>query len=266
MTLMVKKQHTKKRHAPLVVANWKMNPETVGQAKALFLEIRKHVSRKMLKTYVAVGAPAPYLSELSRLSPSQRVKLVAQDIYHEKAGAFTGEVSVSMLKSVGVEGVIIGHSERRRLGDTDTDVGRNIDAALAGKLTAIVCVGENERDTQGHYFTVVETQLTAALKNVTKNQIKSLVIAYEPVWAIGTGNTATPEDVHEMRLFIVKVLSDRFGRKPAESIRIIYGGSVNEKNTDALMAVGAVDGFLVGGASLKPAEFVAIIKTVETYA
>lgn len=263
---MTKKQHTKKRHAPLVVANWKMNPDTVGQAKALFLEIRKHVSRKMLKTYVAIGAPTPYLSELTRLSPSQRVKLVAQDLFHEKSGAFTGEISVSMLKSVGAEGVIVGHSERRGLGDTDTDVQRNVDAALAGKLTAILCVGETERDAQANYFTVVETQLTSALKNVSKNQLKSLVIAYEPVWAIGTGNTPTPEDVHEMRLFIVKVLSDRFGRKPVESIRIIYGGSVNEKNTDSLMAVGAVDGFLVGGASLKPAEFVSIIKTVETYA
>lgn len=243
-----------------------MNPSTLGHAKELFLNIRKHVKRTSLKTYVAIAAPAPYLAELERLSPSQRVKLIAQDMFYEKSGAFTGELSVSMLKSVGVDGVIIGHSERRHLGDDNEAVKKNLDAALAGKLTAILCIGEKERDAQAHYFSFIEAQLTTALIDVPKAQLKRLVIAYEPIWAIGTGNTATAEDVQEMKLFIIKVLTDRFGRKPAESVRIIYGGSVNAKNADELMAVGQVDGFLVGGASLKPEEFVSIIKTTETYA
>lgn len=256
----------KKRHTPLVIGNWKMNPDTIGKAKKLFIEVRKHVSRKALKTYVAIAPPAPYFSELERLSPSQRVKLVAQDMFHEKDGAFTGEVSLNMLKSVGVEAVIIGHSERRALGDTNEEVRQNVEAALKSKITVVLCVGEKQRDSHGNYFTVVEDQLNSALTNVPKSQLKRLVIAYEPIWAIGTGDTATPEDVQEMRLFITKVLSDRFGRSAANAIRIMYGGSVKPNNADELMEVGQVDGFLVGGASLKSADFVSIIKTVENYA
>jgi len=263
---MTKKTTPKKRHTPLVIGNWKMNPSTIGQAKKLFLEVRKQVSRKLLHTYVAVAPPFPYLSELERLSPSQRVKLVAQDVFHEKAGAFTGEVSTSMLQSVGVEAVIVGHSERRALGDTFEKIKNNVMAALAAKLTVVLCVGEMNRDPQANYFSVIEEQLRTALKEVPKSQLKRLVIAYEPVWAIGTGKNATPEDVQEMRLFITKVLADRFGRPAINTIRIMYGGSVNAQNADVLMSVGQVDGFLVGGASLKAAEFLSIIKTAEAYA
>lgn len=262
----MKQKLPKKRHAPLVIGNWKMNPSTIGEAKKLFIEIRQHVKRQTLKTYVAIAAPAPYFSELERLSPSQRIKLVAQDVFHEKVGAYTGEISLSMLKSVGVEAVIVGHSERRVLGDTLEVVQKNVDATLAAKLTAILCIGENERDVAGNYFTVVENQLISALKNVPKSQLKRLVIAYEPVWAIGTGKHAAPEDVYEMKLFITKVLTDLFGRAAVQGVRIIYGGSVNAKNANELMSIGQVDGFLPGGASLRPAEFLSIIKTVETYA
>jgi triosephosphate isomerase len=264
--LEIMKQTLKKRHVPLVIGNWKMNPNTVGEAKRLFIEIRQHVKRKPLKTYVAIAAPAPYLSELQRLSPAQRLKLVAQDTFYEKSGAHTGEVSLSMLKSVGVEGVIIGHSERRAKADTLEEVKKNLAATLAAKVTAILCIGETTRDAHGNYFTVVEEQLRSALKDVTKNQLKGLIIAYEPVWAIGTGVHALPTDVYEMKLFITKVLSDLFGRSAAATVRIIYGGSVNAKNADELMSIGEVDGFLPGGASLLPSEFISIIKTVEEYA
>lgn len=258
--------HKKKLHAPLVVGNWKMNPETIGKAKQMFLEVRKNVNRKTLKTYVAIAPPAPYLSELERLSPSQRIKLIAQDMFYEKVGAYTGEVSLSMLKSVGVLGVIVGHSERRALGDTQEEIRKNVAAALTANLTVILCIGERARDLHGDYFSTIEEQLRTALEGVSKSQLKRLVIAYEPVWAIGTGKNATPEDVQEMRLFIIKVLTDRFGRTAANAIRIMYGGSVNPKNADELMSVGQVDGFLVGGASLKPDDMVSIIKIVETYA
>ena len=242
-----------------------MNPDTIGKAKKIFLEVRKHVSRKSLTTYVAVAPPAPYLSELERLSPSQRVKLVAQDMFYEKEGAYTGEISLAMLKSVGVEAVIIGHSERRALGDTHEEIRKNVAAALAAKLTAILCVGETKRDSQGNYFTFVEEQLRHALSGVPKAKLKQLVVAYEPVWAIGTGKNATPEDVQEMQLFITKVLVDIFGRTAANSVRIMYGGSVKAKNADELITVGNVDGFLVGGASLDPDEFISIIKIVESH-
>lgn len=262
---MKRKAAAKKRHSPLVVGNWKMNPDTVGQAKQLFLAVRKHVSRKELHTYVAVAPPTPYLSELERLSPSQRVKLVAQDMFYEKSGAYTGEVSLSMLRSVGATGVIIGHSERRELGDGHEEIRQNVESALKAGLTVILCVGEKKRDTHGNYFSLIEEQLTSALKNVPKAKLPQLVIAYEPIWAIGTGDTATPGDVQEMKLFITKVLVDRFGRTAAGKIRIMYGGSVNPKNAEELISVGGIDGFLVGGASLRADDFVAIIKIVEAY-
>lgn len=263
---MNKKTRSQKQHTPIVIGNWKMNPDTIGNAKKLFLEVRKHVNRKSLKTYVAVAAPTPYLSELERLSPSQRIKLVAQDMFHEKKGAYTGEASLSMLKSVGADAVLVGHSERRALGDTEEDVKNNLAVALTGNVTAILCVGEKQRDSHGNYFTEVEKQLRSALAGTPKSRLKRLIIAYEPVWAIGTGDTATPEDVQEMKLFIIKILADLFGRTAANTVRIIYGGSVNAKNADELMRVGQVDGFLPGGASLKAPEFISIIKTVESYA
>lgn len=249
----------------LVVGNWKMNPSTVGQAKKLFMEVRKNMNRHMPIVDVVVAPPFPFISELERLSPSQRILLAAQDIHHEKVGPHTGEVSLSMLESVGVSHVIIGHSERRAAGETDEEIYENTQAVLKGKAVAIVCVGETKRDTQGNYFGVVENQLKVALRDVKPGQLKYLVVAYEPVWAIGTGNTATPEDAHEMKLFILKTLTDRFGRGVLKKVRILYGGSVNSGNADALLREGGVDGFLIGGASLKGKEFAEIVKVSERY-
>lgn len=250
----------------MVIGNWKMNPDTIGKAKKLFLDVRKHINRKTLTTFVAIAPPAPYCSELERLSPSQRIKLVAQDMFYEKSGAYTGEISLSMLQSVGVQGVIIGHSERRALGDSAPEINAHVKATLAAKLTPILCIGELERDAQGNYFSFIEQQLHTALAGVAKSQLRRLVIAYEPVWAIGTGNNATPEDVYEMKLFITKILTDQFGRTPAAQVRILYGGSVKPDNAEALLTIGNVDGFLVGGASLKSDQFVSIITITETYA
>ena len=137
---------------------------------------------------------------------------------------------------------------------------------LKAKSTVIICVGEKERDVHGNYFSVVEAQLRAALRNVDTAELKRVVIAYEPVWAIGTGNTATAEDAYEMMLFIQKLLTDRFSRKAAETVRVLYGGSVKKKNAQELLTVGKVDGFLIGGASLKAAEFTGIIDIAEAYA
>ena len=243
-----------------------MNPSTLGKAKKLFLETRKGLGRKKLKTYVAIAAPTLFISELERLSPSQRIKLGAQDVFFENEGAYTGEISLSMLKSVGVSSVIIGHSERRAMGDTDEEIQKNIQAVIKSNITAIVCIGEKNRDAQGNYFGFIESQLHSVMKAVPKSKVQQLVIAYEPIWAIGTGNHATPEDVHEMKLFVMKLLSDYFGRKVAAKIRILYGGSVHAKNAEALFQTGHVDGFLIGGASLKAPEFTQIIKIAEKYA
>lgn len=255
----------KRKHPLLIVGNWKMNPATIGQARKLFLSARKELGRKKLRTEVAVAPPFPFIVELQRLSPSQRIRLAAQDVHFERTGAHTGEVSLPMLKSVGVSAVIVGHSERRAAGESDDEIYQDMQAIFKSNVTAIVCVGETKRDTQGHYFTFVENQLRSALKNLPKTKLRQLVIAYEPVWAIGTGKVATPEDVHEMKLFIQKVIADRFGRAAIPKVRILYGGSVKKKNAKELLTTGQVDGFLIGGASLKPKEFGGIIQIAESH-
>ncbi len=242
-----------------------MNPATVGAAKKLFLAIRKALGRKRLNVHIAVAPPFPFLSELERLSPSQRISLAAQDVFFEAIGAHTGEVSLPMLKSVGVTAVIVGHSERRARGESDHEIYEDVSTLFKSNVTGIICVGENERDDSGNFYSVVEAQLRSALRGVPKTKLKQLVIAYEPVWAIGTGAVATPEDVHEMKLFIQKILTDHFGRAGAEKVRVIYGGSVKKKNAAALLEEGQVDGFLIGGASLKAKEFVSIINIAHEY-
>lgn len=255
----------KRKHVPIVVGNWKMNPSTVSSAKELFLGIRKGLGRNRHKVETIIAPPFPFISEMERLSPSKRIGLAAQDVFFEPSGAFTGEVSISMLKSVGVSHIIIGHSERRKLGETDKEIYADTLATIKSGMTAIVCVGEKKRDSNGDYFNVVEKQIHSAIKDVPKSKIKHLIVAYEPIWAIGTGKTATPDDILEMKLFIQKVLADNLGRKAIGSIDILYGGSVNKKNAEEILKISDVSGFLVGGASLRAAEFVEIIKIASAY-
>lgn len=252
----------KKPSLRLVVANWKLNPSTIGKAKELFIDLRKEATRRR-NVETVIAAPSVYLAELRKLTTSMRTKLGAQDVFWEKEGTYTGEVSAPMLASVGVSHVIVGHSERRALGEADEVVSRKVAAATAAGLTAILCVGESTRDTQGQYFSTVEAQLKSACAGVPKAALKRLVVAYEPVWAIssgdGKGKTATPEDVHEMVIFIRKVLTSLYERTPAARVPILYGGSVNEENAAVLLAESEIDGFLVGGASLKPQSFASIL-------
>jgi len=243
-----------------------MNPATLGDARKLFLATRKAIGRKKIITQVAVAPPFPFLSEMERLSPSQRIGLSAQDVFFESIGAHTGEVSLPMLKSVGVTSVIVGHSERRAAGETDAEIYKDIQAIFKSGVTAIVCVGEQARDSHGNYFGIVEAQLRSALRDIPKSKLSQLVIAYEPVWAIGTGKHATAEDVHEMKLFIQKIVADQFGRPAIKKVRVLYGGSVKETNAQELFEDGRVDGFLIGGASLNPVEFGKIIHIADDYA
>lgn len=244
---------------PLVIGNWKMNPQSEKAAVNLFGEVQKAASR-MRGVEVGIAAPFVYLPALAKLAKGKRLLLLAQDAFWENLGARTGEVSFPMLKSLGVTKAIVGHSERRALGETDEAVNKKVLAALKGDHRVIVCVGEQKRDSHGHYLGVVEKQLRAALMGVSKSKLGNVVVAYEPVWAIGTGNTATPADAHEMKLFIQRVLSDLFGRSALSKVRVLYGGSVTKGNAHALMEEGAVDGFLVGGASLRASEFIEIAK------
>lgn len=246
----------------LVVGNWKANPMTLDRAKKLFIDIRKNV-RSIDEVETVVAAPFPYIEAMNKLSPSGRIGIGAQDVFYEMGGAFTGEVSLSMLQSIGVAYVIVGHSERRALGETNDDVAKKCMLPLKHKLTTIVCVGEKKRDNKGDYLNFVRQQVQSVLNAVEKNQLKNLVLAYEPIWAIGTGKTATPQDALEMKIFIQKVVSDTLGRAMVSKLRIIYGGSVKKHNAEALLKEGEVDGFLVGGASLVADEFSSIVKIVK---
>jgi triosephosphate isomerase len=193
-------------------------------------------------------------------------RIGAQNVHPESLGAFTGEVSIPMLKSLDVSHVIIGHSERRKAGETDNEVNAKMMSVIKAGLTAIVCIGETKRDHGAQYLGYIEAQIRTACAGLSRAKLGYLVIAYEPVWAIGTGNTATPGDVHEMKLFIEKTLTDLYGRNYAQKVRVLYGGSVNPKNAGELMRDGMVDGFLVGGASLSAKDFSDIISAVKQVA
>ena len=210
---------------------------------------------------VALFPPFTALSVVSEVLKTGNVRLGAQDVHTEAQGAFTGEVSPGMLLDVGCRYVIVGHSERRRLfGDTDALVGAKARAALKAGINPVACVGETleERESQ-KTFRVIERQLDEILKDIAPADATKLVVAYEPVWAIGTGKTAQPHQAQEVHLFIRKRAAQALGKEASESLRILYGGSVTPENVDALMAEPDLDGSLVGGASLKPESFLRII-------
>jgi len=257
---MLKFLHMKK-NIPWVVGNWKLNPATLKQAEALAGGVAK-LHKKSAAPYVGIAPTALHQTAVQKSLGTSSVMLGAQNTSAFAEGAHTGEQSVGQLKNAGATFVIIGHSERRAAGETDKEVSAKVAATFAGKLIPIVCVGEHKRDRNGDFFTFVESQIKAFAKGLTPAHMKKLVIAYEPIWAIGTGKTATADDVKEMQLFIKKVLTKLHDAKTADSVRLLYGGSVKPHNAAELHAVGEMNGFLVGGASLKAKDFIAITKAV----
>jgi len=239
-----------------------MNPVSVADVKTIVTSL-KTALKKNTDVDVVIAPPMLYLAEVKKLLGTSVIGLGVQNIHPAPSGAQTGEHGIPMVTPFGVATVIVGHSERRALGETDEQVGAKVAALIKAKLTPVVCVGERERDTQGNFFMQIEAQIKAALANIPKARFKDVVIAYEPIWAIGTGKTATAEDVNEMRLFIQKILTKHFDRASAGKIRIIYGGSVSAINAADVYVGGGVDGFLVGGASLRPQEFAQIISSVK---
>lgn len=247
-------------HKKLIIGNWKMYPSSVRVAKTEFVSIKKAVqSYKNVEAVIAT--PAVYLYELSKYSGAG-LSLAGQNVSAEKEGAYTGEVSASMLGGAKVKYCIVGHSERRALGETDAFINKKIRQLLSAKITPVLCVGERERDGDMWYLSIVNTQLKECLEGLPKSAIGKIVIAYEPVWAISTSENrrdATPADFEEMRIYIQKVLADTFGISPAHGPRILYGGSVDEKNAGSFLRAGA-DGLLPGKASRTPKKFIKIIE------
>lgn len=247
----------------VIAGNWKMN-KTPSEAAALVRDIAAKAEGKN-GCDVIVCAPFVDLAPAIEAARGTNVKVGAQNVHFEEKGAFTGEISVGMLKEVGVEYVIIGHSERRQyFGETDVTVNKRVKAALAGGLKVILCVGEMlaERE-QGITAEIVSMQTKIALLDVDAEALKRVIIAYEPVWAIGTGKTATADQAEEVCALIRSVLAEKYGDDAAQATTIQYGGSMNAANAAELLAKENIDGGLIGGASLKPDDFGIIIDAAQ---
>jgi triosephosphate isomerase len=246
---------------PFVAGNWKMNL-THAAARELIEGLRAKLPADC-PVEVGVAPPAVYLLPVANAIAYSDIQLLAQNVYHETSGAYTGEISPAMLIDVGVKYAIIGHSERRHTigkGEDDAMLSRKLDAAFAAGLTPIFCIGETlEQREAGQCEQVLADQLRLGLEGLSAQQVDQMVIAYEPVWAIGTGKNATPEQAQEAHRFVRQVLGQTFSADVAQAVRIQYGGSVKAANAETLMAQPDVDGALVGGASLKADEFAGII-------
>ncbi len=244
---------------PMVAGNWKMH-KTVAEAQALAREIRRGLPAS-LDVDVVLAPPYTALSAVAREIHGSPLALAGQDVFWETQGAYTGAISPLMLADAGCRLVIIGHSERRQyFGETDATVNKKIKAALPVGLTPIVCIGETlaQREAQ-ETLAVIASQLSNGLLGLGPSEVGRLVIAYEPVWAIGTGRTATPAQAQEVHHFIRRWLQDQVGAPVAEGLRILYGGSVTPENIRELSAAPDIDGALVGGASLKAESFLKIV-------
>lgn len=251
----------------IVAGNWKMN-KTLQEGVELAKEVNSKVkAANATGVTVVIGTPFIHLSEVSKIVDPALVQVSAQNCATETSGAYTGEVSAAMVASTGAKYVILGHSERRSYyGETDAILVKKVERALENQLEVIFCVGEvlAERESEKH-FEVVKSQLENGLFNLSADQFSHIVIAYEPVWAIGTGKTATSAQAQEMHAFIRSVLAGKYGKEVADNTSILYGGSCNAKNADELFANPDVDGGLIGGASLKADDFLAIVNARQNH-
>ncbi|MCP3904004.1 MAG: triose-phosphate isomerase [Planctomycetes bacterium] len=246
---------------PIVGGNWKMNTD-LASAVELAEDVVAGCGTMVESCDVAMFPPFPYLQAVGRALGHHGLVLGAQDVYPKPDGAFTGEVSTAMLLDLHAEMVLVGHSERRHvIGERDDLIAAKLTTALAAGLKVVLCIGETkEQRTAGTTRDVLNTQLTAGLGTVDADGMRDVIIAYEPVWAIGTGETATPEDAESEHAFVRERLAELYDADIADATRIQYGGSVKPNNAEELIAGPNIDGFLVGGASLKADDFLAIIR------
>ncbi|MBM4306072.1 MAG: triose-phosphate isomerase [Deltaproteobacteria bacterium] len=251
------------KRLPFIAGNWKMN-KTVEEALALVKELKGSL-KEVKEVEVAVAPPFTALYPVSQELKGSSIHLASQNLFWEEKGAFTGEISPGMLKECGCRYAIIGHSERRQyFSETDETVNRRIKAAFNHGLKVIFCIGETLQEREGKKtFSVVEGQLEGGLKGIGEKEMGQIVLAYEPVWAIGTGKTATPEQAEEVHRFIRQQLERLYSKRVSELIRIQYGGSVTPENVKGLMDQEDIDGALVGGASLKAESFARIVRFKE---
>ena len=245
----------------IVAGNWKMN-KTFPEAKELMTQLFDYTTQKAPNCEVYIAPPSLYLVTGQKIFEEKTVKLFSQDVSEHQSGAYTGELSADMLASVAIDGSLVSHSERRQYhGETDSHANKKVKALLDAGLTPIYCNGETlEQRKSGQHFEVVKNQTEVALFTLSAEEIKKVVIAYEPVWAIGTGETATPEQAQEIHAYIRQLIAERYGHEVAEEVSILYGGSVKPDNAKEIFSKPDIDGGLIGGASLKLEDFAKIIE------
>lgn len=244
----------------LVVGNWKMFPERMEDAKKIVADVRRIIP-KVRKTNVVLCPPHIYIPLFSGIKRGP-LHLGAQDTHELPNGSITGEVSVSQIEQFNVDYIIAGHSERRKMGESDDLIARKVKAVIDYGMTAILCIGESVRDNHGDYLSFVRNQIITGLRGIEKKNLDKVVIAYEPIWAIGAKEAMEPRDVHEMGIFVRKVLRDTFGDS-ARDIPVLYGGAADKFNAGAIVKEGDVSGLLVGRQSLVYKDFVEIIKSID---
>ncbi|MDO8523278.1 MAG: triose-phosphate isomerase [bacterium] len=249
----------------IIIGNWKMNPKTLSDAVKLARKVsaEPHSLRNM---DVVLVPPTIYLPAVAKFAgKAKKIKLGAQNVFYEKGppaggGAYTGEVSLAQIKQFGVGFVIVGHSERRAMGETNEIVQKKLKTVLEGGLKAVLCIGEKERNKEEAFPVIMRQELHLALSKIKKTILRNLIVAYEPIWAIGTGHAETPEHAFEITILIRRDLYKIAGKNIASKIPIIYGGSVTSQNAASFIKDGNMDGLLVGGASLRAQEFIKIVK------
>lgn len=245
----------------IVAGNWKMN-KNFSEAKELMEQLLDYKKNNATNCEVYIAPPSLYLVEAREIFANHEIGVYAQDMSEYASGAYTGELSVDMYKAIGLDGSIIAHSERRQYhGETDSHANRKVKALLDAGMTPIYCNGETlQQRKDGSYFEVIKNQTEVALFTLSADEIKKVVIAYEPVWAIGTGETATPDQAQEIHAYIRKLIADKYGNDVAQEVSILYGGSVKPDNAKEIFGKPDVDGGLIGGASLKIEDFSKIIE------
>jgi triosephosphate isomerase len=244
---------------PIIAGNWKMY-KTNSEAEEYLIQFIELVAAASGMD-ILLCPPYTCLAELARQARDSNIRIGAQNMYYEQEGAFTGEIASRMLTDIGVTDVILGHSERRQyFGESNEELAKKIPAALAAGLRPILCVGETDDEREaGETENKIRTQIIGGLSGISSSQLPDIVIAYEPIWAIGTGKTATPETAQHTNSLVRQVMTDQFESEMADQVRILYGGSVKPDNIDQLMAEEDIDGVLVGGASLDPSDFARIV-------
>ena len=248
----------------IVAGNWKMNNDK-KESKKLIKDLKKSLKKEKLKNTRVIVAPTfVNLSSSIKTAKKSKIEVVAQNMHQAKNGAYTGEISADMLKAIGIETVILGHSERRTyFNETDESLAAKVDAILENDLETIFCFGEllEDRKSENH-FAVVESQVSNALFHLGADAWKSIILAYEPVWAIGTGETASAEQAQEMHAFIRSIIEKKYNKEVADAVSILYGGSVKPANAEEIFSKPDVDGGLIGGAALNVDDFTGIIKAI----